>query len=41
MRIVWHILGRFYEARAERARQRMETFRCTAEKYFARIGGRK
>lgn len=39
MRVIWHVLGRFYEARAERARKRMIRFKSVAENFFARIGG--
>lgn len=34
MRIVWHLLGRFYEARSIRALHRHHALRCIAEKFF-------
>lgn len=33
-RILWHVLGRFYEARADRAFNRYLILRKKAEKYF-------
>lgn len=44
MRVVWHIMGRFFEARATRARLRGDwagfvRLTARAEKFFARLDG--
>lgn len=39
MRVIWHVLGRLYETRAERAFKRFIRLKDKAEKFFARVGG--
>lgn len=38
---LWHLCGRWHEARSIRALQRYISLKETAEKFFARIGGGK
>ena len=38
-RLFWHISGRFYEARSERARKKYVHFKEVAEKFFTRLKG--
>jgi len=39
VRIYWHLMGRFYEARSSRALRLHFTFKRRAEKFFSRIRG--
>lgn len=38
IRIFWHLMGRFYEARSSRALTLHVRFKHRAEKFFARLG---
>lgn len=38
MRVVQHILGRFYEVRAKRALRAYHRLKLKAETYFAKVG---
>lgn len=40
MKVIWRILGRFYEARSRRASKLSAFFKGRAEMFFQRVKGR-